>query len=79
MNQIIIIEMLLYFLPSVSVKTETLTGQKVRAQLYSTFLSSSKIITQLLLAGLKKELHLLPFSEMGKFQTIVLNFGGWKF
>ena len=33
-------------------------------------------ITQLLSEGLKKDLHLLSVSEMGKFQTKSLNFGG---
>ena len=51
-------------------------AQKVQAQLYSTFLSGSIIITQLLSAGQKGELHLLPVSEMGKIYTIALNFGG---
>ena len=48
--------------------------QKVHAQLYSTFLYSSIIITQLLSAGLKRRLHLLAVSEMGKFHTVALNF-----
>ena len=51
-------------------------AQKVQAQLYSTFLSGSIIITQLLSAGQKGELHLLPVSEMEKIYTIALNFGG---
>ena len=50
----------------------SLTGSK----LHSTFLYSSIIITQLLTPGLKNELHLPPVSEMGKFYTLDLNFGG---
>ena len=42
-------------------------AQKVHDQLYFTFLFSSIIVTQLLSACLKKELHLLPVSEMGKY------------
>ena len=51
-------------------------AQNVYAQLYSTFLSSSIIITQLLSLCLKTELHLLPVSEMGTFHTLALNFWG---
>ena len=51
-------------------------AQNVHAQMYSTFLFSSIIIAQLLSSCLKTELHLLPISEMGKFHTPALNFGG---
>ena len=47
--------------------------------MYSTFLFSSIIIIQLLSAGLRKELNLLPVSERRKSHTLVLNFGGWTF
>ena len=50
-------------------------AQNVHAQMYSTFLFSSIIIAQLL-SCLKTDLHLLPVSEMGKFHTPALNFGG---
>ena len=51
--------------------------QKVHAKLYSTFLFSFTIITQLLLAYLKSELYLLlPVSEMVTFHILALNFGG---
>ena len=49
---------------------------KVHAQLYFFSLISSIITTQLLPAGLKSELHLLPFSEIRKFYTLDLNIGG---
>ena len=48
-------------------------------QLDSTFLFSSIIITEVLSAGLKSELHLLPVSELGEFHILVLNFGAWPF
>ena len=53
--------------------------QNVHAQLYSTFLFSYIIITQLLSPCLKNELHLLSVSEIGKFNILALNFGGWPF
>ena len=43
------------------------------------FLFSFIIITQLLSPYLKTELHLLTVSEMEKFYTLALNFGGWPF
>ena len=54
-------------------------AQNVNVQLHSTFLFSYIIITQLLSACMKTELHLLPISEMGKFHILALNFGGWPF
>ena len=54
-------------------------AQNVNVQLHSTFLFSYIIITQLLSACIKTELHLLPISEMGKFHILALNFGGWPF
>ena len=44
--------------------------QNVNAQLNSIFLFSTIIIT---------ELHLLPVSDVGKCQTLALNFDGWPF
>ena len=55
---------------------ETLTGQKVQAQLHSTFLFSSMKIAELLSVGLKSALRLLPILEIGKLHTLPLNFGG---
>ena len=54
-------------------------ARNVNVQLHSTFLFSYIIITQLLSACMKTELHLLPISEMGKFHILALNFGGWPF
>ena len=47
--------------------------------MYCTFLFSSIVITQLLSAGLKSQLHLLSISEMEKFHTLTLNFGDGHF
>ena len=41
-----------------------------------TTISKPIFLYQLLSAFLKKELHLLPVSEMGKFHTLVLNLFG---
>ena len=43
------------------------------------FCLCSIIITELLSTSLKSELKFLPFSEMGKFPTLALNFKDWPF
>ena len=53
--------------------------QKVYTQLHPTFLFSSITITQLLPVCLKIELNLLFVSEIEKFHTLALNFGGRPF
>ena len=53
--------------------------QNVHAQMYSTFLFSSIITTQLLSTRLRSELHLLPVLEMGQFHALALTFGGRSF
>ena len=43
------------------------------------FCLCSIITTELLSTSLKSELKFLPFSEMGKFPTLALNFKDWPF
>ena len=51
-----------------------ISGSKVHAQLYSTFLLSF-IVTDLKSAGLRSKLQLLPTSEMRKLHTLTLTVG----
>ena len=72
---------LLYFTPSHAKSRLMYTlkhylVQKVHAQLYSIFLFSSIIITKYYQ---HVNFHLLPVLEIGKSDTLALNFGDWPF
>ena len=56
-----------------------LANQKVYAQLYSTFLFTSTIITPKIASGLRSDFPLSSISEMGIFHTLSLTVGDWPF